>query len=220
VLRLARAGAHVFTFGRHEKELQEVLQAVKRAGGRADGITADASKPADIERVFKQADRALGGLDAYIANAALSAEGLTDMAEQDWRYVLETNLAGYLASTKEAVKRMQPNKQGHIVLIGSMSASVRESGSSVYVATKAAIQGFAEALRKEVNETGIHVSLIEPGAVNTDMQPDPPEEKARKVREHEMLEADDIASSVLHILSQPNRCSIVRMEIRPRRQLI
>jgi NADP-dependent 3-hydroxy acid dehydrogenase YdfG len=217
VLALARRGAHVFTFGRHEPELREVL---KEAGGRVAGVTADAAKVADIERVFEEADKALGGLDVYVSNAALSAEGLSDMKTEDWRYVLETNLSGYLCSTKAAIEIMKKQKQGKIILIGSMSASVREGGSSVYVATKSAIQGLAEALRKEVNEDGIHVCLIEPGAVNTDMQPDPEAEKEKQVREHKMLKPEDIANSVLHLLTQPDRCSIVRMEIRPRRQLI
>jgi NADP-dependent 3-hydroxy acid dehydrogenase YdfG len=77
--------------------------------------------------------------------------------------------------------------------IGSMSADVREKDSSVYVATKAGIQGFPEALRKEVNPLGIKVTLIEPGAVGTDMQPQTPREQRQLIEKMEMLRYGRIA---------------------------
>ena len=162
-------GAKVFTFGRHQQQLDEALSAMRDAGGQADGMVADSARAEDIQRVVEQAQQQLGGLDILINCAALGAESLAEMADEDWRYVIDTNLVGYLALTKEALRLMQEQGTGHIVLIGSMSAQVRESGSSVYVATKAAIEGFAESLRKEVNQKGIKVSLIEPGAVGSDM---------------------------------------------------
>lgn len=107
-----------------------------------------------------------------------------------------------------------------IVNIGSMSADVREKNSSVYVATKSGIQGFSEALRKEVNSLGIKVTLIEPGAVGTDMQPQPPEEQRQLEANMEMLKAEDIAACVLYTLTQPKRCDMVNIQIRPHLQII
>ena len=101
-----------------------------------------------------------------------------------------------------------------------MSADVREKGSSVYVATKAGIQGFSETLRKEVNPLGVKVTLIEPGAVGTDMQPSTPDEQREKTKELEMLKAEDIAQCVLYVLTQPKRCDVVEVKIRPHLQLI
>lgn len=101
-----------------------------------------------------------------------------------------------------------------------MSADVREENSSVYVATKSAIQGFSEALRKEVNPLGIKVSLIEPGAVDTDMQEDDPAEKKEQVKRFEMLKEEDVAWSILFCLAQPKRTDIVKLQIRPHLQLI
>lgn len=217
---LGSYGAKIFTFGRHQEQLDEVLDAIRQAGGQADGMTADVTEKGDIQQVFQQADEALGGLDILINSAALGAGSLSEMADSDWRYVIETNLVGYLATTKEALNRMQSQKKGHIVLIGSMSANVREEGSSVYVATKAAIQGLAESLRKEVNKDGIKVSLIEPGAVGSDMQSTTPEEERENQKTGEMLRAEDIAVCVHYILTQPERCDVVGIQIRPHLQLI
>ena len=213
-------GAKVFTFGRHQEPLDEALSAMRDAGGQADGIIADSARAEDIQRVIQQVETSLGGLDILINCAALGAESIAEMADEDWRYVIDTNLVGYLALTKEALRLMEKQGEGHIVLIGSMSAQVRESGSSVYVATKAAIEGFAESLRKEVNERGIKVSLVEPGAVGSDMQSTTPEEEKTAQERGEMLKAEDIAVCVHYILTQPKRCDVVGVQIRPHRQLI
>ncbi|CCH02723.1 short-chain dehydrogenase/reductase SDR [Fibrella aestuarina BUZ 2] len=217
---LGSYGAHIITFGRQQQALDEALDAIRAAGGQADGLIADSSKADDIKRLFAFADEKLGGLDVLVNNAALGAESLSEMSDTDWRYVIETNLIGYMATAKEALNRMQPQKHGHIVLIGSMSADVREAGSSVYVATKSAIQGFAESLRKEVNPDGIKVSLVEPGAVGSDMQDTTSDEERDKQASGEMLRAEDIAVAVHYILTQPRRCDVVSIQIRPHLQLI
>ncbi|GAB4030056.1 SDR family oxidoreductase [Spirosoma jeollabukense] len=219
-LLLSSYGANIVTFGRHQAQLDEVLSAIRAAGGQAEGIVADVAKPDDIQRVFQQVDERLGGLDMLINCAALSAESISEMADADWRYVIETNLIGYLATTKEALNRMKSQQRGHIVLVGSMSADVREEGSSVYVATKSAIQGFAESLRKEVNPLGIKISLVEPGAVGSDMQQTTPDEERERQHKGDMLRAEDIAVCVHYILTQPQRCDVVSVQIRPHLQLI
>ncbi len=133
---------------------------------------------------------------------------------------MKTNVLGYLACAHHAVERMKKRKAGHIVNIGSMSADVREKDSSVYVATKSAIQGFSESFRKEVNEQGIKVTLIEPGAVGTDMQPVSVPDQQTNIENLEMLRAEDIAGAVLFAVSQPERCDIVELKIRPHLQII
>ncbi len=119
----------------------------------------------------------------------------------EWQYILQVNLLGYMACAHEAIKRMKDKNGGHIINIGSMSADVREKGSSVYGSHQSGIQGFSEALRKEVNPLGVKVTLIEPGAVGTDMQPSSPDEQREKTKEMEMLKAEDIAQCVLYVIS-------------------
>jgi len=115
---------------------------------------------------------------------------------------------------------MRPRGSGHIVNIGSMSADQREPSNDVYVSTKAGIQGFTESLRKNVNKDNIRVSLIESGAVNTSIQEKPEAQKREKVEKMEMLEPEDIARCVLYVLTQPARCDVVSVQIRPVKQLI
>jgi NADP-dependent 3-hydroxy acid dehydrogenase YdfG len=137
-----------------------------------------------------------------------------------WRKMLDTNVLGYLQCAQEAIDRMLPRKDGHLLMVGSMSADLREPTNDVYAATKAAVQALCEALRKGVNKDGIRVTLIEPGAVDTPMQRKTPADKARRVRTMEMIEPADIAECILFALSQPKRVDIVEMRVRPLKQLI
>ena len=107
-----------------------------------------------------------------------------------------------------------------IINIGSMSAERREAGSSLYVATKSAVQGFTESLRKEVNQDGIRVALIEPGAVGTDLNDLPPEKQRQMEAELKMLKAEDIANYIYFILTEPQRVDVIVGEIRPHLQII
>jgi NADP-dependent 3-hydroxy acid dehydrogenase YdfG len=221
-LLLASKGANVLICGRHEPELNDAMEDLRATGGTVHGLVADTSSIDDIRRVFEEADRTLGGVDILINNAALAAEGAMDGDYTDWQYVVGTNLLGYIGCVQEGVRRMRARGGGHIVNIGSMSADVREPGSSVYVATKSGIQGFSEALRKEINKEGIKVTLIEPGLVGTDMTEEetPVEEQPKKQEEMKMLKAEDIAACVYYCLTQPKRCDVVSVQIRPHLQEI
>ena len=218
---LAKLGARVMVFGRYEKELQDALKDIrKEAQHEVYGFTADLALEENINRVFEEADKEFEKLDVLINNAAIGYGSVTDGTYKDWEFVVKTNLVGYMACTHEAVKRMKVQGEGHIINIGSLSAERREEGSSVYVATKSGIRGLSASLRKQVNPLGVKVSLIEPGAVDTDMQKKSTEEKQEKVQSLEMLTANDIAMSILYTLSQPKRCDIIELKIRPHLQKI
>lgn len=219
---LAR-GANVLIFGRHEKELNDALTQLKDSGkGKLFGLNADHSKSEDVEKVFQEVDTKLGGIDVLINNAAISGESLLEMDLESCRYLLDSNIFGYLACTKLAVARMQAKGEGHIVYVGSMSADEKEPDGNVYVATKCAVRGFSESFRKEVNEMGIKVTLIEPGSVGTDMvsEETPPEKQRQEQEAGRMLKAEDIAECICFALTQPARCDVVEMQVRPIFQLI
>lgn len=225
-VRLVAAGANVVTFGRHEADLQDALKEIRKeqsdGGGQVVGLIADSSKPEDMERVFRKADDAFGGVDILINNAALGGGSIVDSDLAEIQYVVATNLLGYMYCCKFAIERMKARGRGHIVSIGSMSSVVREKGSDLYVATKSGIEGFSEALRKQANEFGIKVTLIEPGLVGTDMTTDqvPKEQQPEKEAKGEMLKAEDIAECVYYALTQPERCDVVKVQIRPHKQAI
>lgn len=218
---LASQGARVMVFGRHDQELNDALKDIRQAGEEVFGLTADTANPEDIKRVFKEVDQQMGKLDVLINNAALGYNSIMEGSYEDCQYIVDTNLLGYMAMTHEAIERMKSQHEGHIINIGSMSADVREQDSSVCVATKSGIQRFSEALRKEVNSLGMKVTLIEPGAVGTDMQSQyPPEEQRKREEKIKMLKAEDIAACVLYALTQPKCCDVVSVQIRPHMQSI
>lgn len=219
---LVALGASVVILGRDRNDFDKAINKIRKLHpeGRIFGAPADVSDESDIKMIFELADKELGGLDILINNAALPADGVTKGNIPEWKYIIETNVLAYLSFTRHAIERMTASEMGHIVNIGSMSAETREETGTVYVTTKAAIQGFSAALRKEINPLGIKVSLIEPGAVTSDMQPGTKAEHRKKIEKMEMLEAEDIAMSVLFCLAQPQRSDVVTMQIRPFQQLI
>jgi NADP-dependent 3-hydroxy acid dehydrogenase YdfG len=221
-LELASLGANIVIAGSDETHLNDTLSSIsqQQLPGSVHGVIVDLATEEGINELFTEADRQLPRLDVIINNAALAFQGVSDGAYQEWRKVIGTNVLGYIACTRMAIDRMKPNKKGHIVNIGSMSADVREKDSSVYVATKSAIQGFSESFRKEVNEAGIKVTLIEPGAVGTDMQPVSVPDQEKQQENLEMLKAEDIAAAIIYALTQPERCDVVELKIKPHLQII
>lgn len=218
-LVLAAHGAHVLIFGRNEQPLAETLEAIRSIGGVAHGLTADQTRPEDIARVFRAADEQLERLDILVNNASLPARSvLVDTDYAEWDYVIRANVIGYIACTREAADRMKRNGGGHIVNIGSLSAKVREKGASLYVATKSAVEGLSESLRKELGDYDIKVSLIEPGSVGSGMVTETPTEQAERQAQGKMLKAEDIAWCVYYCLTQPKRCDILQVQICPNKQ--
>ena len=140
------------------------------------------------------------------------------MTEDELRYAVAADFTAYLATAHAAVEVMQDH--GDIVFIGSMSAHVLGSGSSVYAGMKAGIAGFSEALRKELGPKGIKVCNIEPGKTGADFQYESftAEEQADQINKEWMLRAEDIAVAVHYVLTQPRRAVVQQVTIAPRTQ--
>lgn len=209
---LAAEGAHVLTFGRHQETLDEALSDID---GTVKGIVADAATAEGIEQVFAQVDDQLGGIDILVACAALGAQPIHEMADADWRYVIDANLTGYLACARAAILRMEKRGGGHLLFVGSISTEIKAAGESVYAATKAGIHAFAETLRKEVADKGIRVGVIQPGSVDTEMQECSEGEKRAAIAEGRMLPAEHVADAILFMLTRSANCDIVNLRIEP-----
>ena len=213
---LASEGARVFVCGRDPAHLADALARIREVGD-GDGIAIDLAEEGAAERFVAAGAEAMGGFDIAVMNAAIAAEGLTDMEAEAVRYAIATDFTAYLLGAHAAAGRME---EGDLVLIGSMSAHVLGPGSTVYAGIKAGIAGFAEALRRELGEKGIRVALVEPGKTGADMQePDVPPEKQREmIRAETMLRAEDIAVGVHYLLTQPRRTVVQQLTIVPRAQ--
>jgi NAD(P)-dependent dehydrogenase (short-subunit alcohol dehydrogenase family) len=217
---LSARGARVVICGRHQEELDDALDALQRVGGEVKGVVADVARPDDVARLFEVCDEWSERLDVLVNNAALAADDVASTDPDSISYVVAANLLGPMYCTHHALARMRRRKAGVIVNVGSMSADVREPGSSVYVATKAGLQGFSGALRKEVGDDGVRVVLVEPGAVGTDMDEHPPGEQRPLEAKGELLTAEDVALVILGTLALPQRADVVEVAVRPRRQAI
>ena len=125
-----------------------------------------------------------------------------------------------MACTKAAIERMAARGQGHIVLISSVSADIPSPGESVYAASKAGVDGFALALRQELREKGISVSVVAPGAVATEMQDLTKDQQHEGIAREEILCPEDVADAIHYILTRPRRCDVHDLRIEPRMQKI
>jgi 3-hydroxy acid dehydrogenase/malonic semialdehyde reductase len=171
-----------------------------------------------MDVVFAAVDETLGGIDILVTCAAIGAEPIHEMEEEAWRYVVETNLIGTMAAARRAILRMDAQGSGHLLFVGSISTEIKAEGESVYSATKAGIQAFAETLRKEIATKNIKVSVIQPGSVSTPMQECSDDEKRQAIADHEMLYADEVADTIIFALTRSERADVVNLRIEPRVQ--
>jgi NADP-dependent 3-hydroxy acid dehydrogenase YdfG len=196
-------------------------EAATTLGPLASAMQIDVSVEADVNRVFDEIASTCGGLDVLVNNAGVMLLGTIVGADpEDWRRMLDTNVLGLLYMTHAAVEGMVEQGSGDIVNISSVAGRTARKGAGVYNASKWAVNAFSESLRQEVTGRGVRISLVEPGAVTTELNTHitQPEAKAASQRMHETiraLQADDIARAVVYLVSQPPHVAINEMLIRP-----
>jgi NADP-dependent 3-hydroxy acid dehydrogenase YdfG len=199
----AAAGAAVAVGARRADRLEELVGQIEAAGGRALALPTDVTDEAQAHRFIAGAHVRFGRLDAVVSNAGLMLLGpveTTDSAE--WRRMLEVNVLGVLYTTQAAVRIMRGSGTGHIVNVSSIAARRTRPSMGVYSLTKTGLNAFSEALRMEVAADGIRVTVIEPGAVESELldQNNPTVRDqiiARQAQTHTPLAADDIARAIV-----------------------
>lgn len=211
------AGARVIITDRHETDLRSALDAMSSADRSIASVTADISSKRGVARVFERVDEWLGGLDVLVACAGVGSGPLLDMDDDAWRAVIETNLVSYVACTKAAIERIKARnaKDGMIILIGSISVHIKAVGESVYNASKGGVASFAETLRKELMPEGIRVTLIEPGAIGSAMQPFDAKERSRLVARHQLLPPEEVAEAIMFAATRSSGVNVVTLRIEP-----
>jgi 3-hydroxy acid dehydrogenase/malonic semialdehyde reductase len=217
--RMVAEGARVLIADRDELDLRRVIDAIRASYDRCEieFVTGDLSNATGIARMFERVDDWLGSLDILVACAGVGSGPLMEMAEPDWRYVIESNLVSYVACTQGAIERMRATgiKHGLIILVGSISVHIKAVGESVYNASKGGVASFAETLRKELIPHNIRLTLIEPGAIASAMQPFSPEERSRRVDAYELLPPKEVADAVLFAASRGPGVDVVTLRIEP-----
>jgi 3-hydroxy acid dehydrogenase/malonic semialdehyde reductase len=223
VKRMQASGARVVASDRDDAALA-ALAAETDQGERSRIVTAtaDLSDKQHLARLFETVDRSLGGLDVLIACQGVGSGPLLEMDDEAWRYVIEANLMSYVACTKAAIDRIKASgsNDGMVILIGSISVHIKAVGESVYNAAKGGVASFAETLRKELMRENIRLTLIEPGAIGSAMQPYSAEDRARFVARHEMLSPDAVAEAIMFAATRPVGVDVVTLRIEPMHQKI
>ncbi|WP_420140075.1 SDR family NAD(P)-dependent oxidoreductase [Sphingomonas sp.] len=217
--QLIQHGARILITDRVEADLHATTEAARASNQAADihHVTADLSTSQGVAQMFAQVDDWLGGLDMLIACAGVGSGPLLEMDEPAWRYVIESNLVSYVACTQGAIQRMRVSgiKDGLIILVGSISVHIKAVGESVYNASKGGVASFAETLRKELIPHSIRLTLIEPGAIGSAMQPFSPEERARRVDAYELLPPEEVADAILFAATRGPGVDVVTLRIEP-----
>jgi NADP-dependent 3-hydroxy acid dehydrogenase YdfG len=175
---------------------------------RALAVRCDVTEWADQEALAASALDTFGRIDVVLANAGFGAKrGFLEATPEHWRSMVLTNVLG-VALTIRATLSAVKEARGHYLLTSSV-AGRRALAGSLYSATKWAVTGMGEALRQELNGTGVRVTLIEPGMVDTPFFDGPVSDA---------LEADDVARVVMFAVSQPERMDVNEILVRPTAQ--
>jgi 3-oxoacyl-[acyl-carrier protein] reductase len=168
---LAELGAHVvLTYVGGEAQAREAVEGIVAAGGKAEAVRVDVSDTAAAEQAIAEAAKRLGRLDALVANAGISIDGLLlRIKDEDFDRVLNVNLRGAVACARAAIKVMMRAKTGRVIFVSSVVGEMGNPGQTTYAASKAALLGVAKSLAKEYASRGITVNAVTPGYVDTDM---------------------------------------------------
>jgi 3-oxoacyl-[acyl-carrier protein] reductase len=170
--RLAAGGANVaITYTKGGDAAASVVKDIERAGGKAIAIQADATDARAVEAAVEKTVAALGGLDVLVNNAGTAIpQKFEDSALEDLDYMINLNLRGTFIATKAALKHM--NSGGRIIMIGScVGERLMTPGLVAYAATKGAVKMFSQGLSREVGNRGITVNNIQPGPIDTELNP-------------------------------------------------
>lgn len=214
--RMVANGARVLIADRGELELRAVIEGLG-ADAEVEAVTADLSSSTGLDRMFDRVDSWLGGLDILVACAGVGSGPLMEMDDAGWRYVIESNLVSYVACTKGAIDRIKASgtSDGMIILVGSISVHIKAVGESVYNAAKGGVASFAETLRKELIPENIRLTLIEPGAIGSAMQPYPEAERDRQIQAYKMLPPAEVAEAIMFAATRGPGVDVVTLRIEP-----
>jgi NADP-dependent 3-hydroxy acid dehydrogenase YdfG len=205
--RAAEAGYRLVLAARREERLEE-LAAELGGAERALAVRCDVTEWSDQERMAAAALEAFGRIDVSVANAGFGASrGFLEETPEYWKSMVLTNVYG-VALTIRATLPALKDSRGHLLLVGSV-AGRRALPGSLYSATKWAVTAMGESARQELNGTGVRVTLIEPGMVDTPFFDRRPKDA---------LSPDDVARAVLYAVGQPRHVDVNEILIRPTAQ--
>ena len=223
-LALANNGAAVVLTARRMGRLQEVAQDIEHKGGQALAIETDVTNLQQVKSMVQQVMDKWKRINILVNNAGVMLLGPVLGADvTDWERMVSINLMGTLYATHEVLPIMVSEGGGDIVNISSVAGRTTRPGSAVYNATKWGVGAFSDALRQEVTQYHIRVTIVEPGMVATELRehitnPQAKEQSEAFAQSIHQLQSQDIAATVIYAVTQPSRVGINEILIRPSEQ--
>jgi NADP-dependent 3-hydroxy acid dehydrogenase YdfG len=214
-LSLAREGASLVLVARRKPRLDELVEMVHSAGGRAIAVVGDVREEETAQRAMRAAKEHFGTVHILLNNAGMgNYKPLIETGAEEYDEMMDTNVRSTFLFTRHAVPLMIEQRSGTILMLSSMAGKYGFAGEAVYCATKFAQVGFAQALDKELRPSGIRVGVICPGGVKTEFALG----KGRTeegVAQSGMLDPEDVAEAVLLVCTLPAHGRIIEIQLRP-----
>ncbi len=225
-LALAEQGAAVALAARRKDRLAALSAKVREGGGTALVLAADVADEQQAGAVVERTVAEFGRLDTLVNNAGVMLLGPAVGAPLDeWQRMVQINLLGVLYCAHAALPHLLktaevgPRRVADLVNVSSVAGRVPRNGSGVYNATKHGVGAFSEALRQEVTQRHVRVSLVEPGAVATELSSHNRPQILEAIQQRfvgvERLRAEDIAEAITYIVTRPRHMAVNEMLIRP-----
>ena len=226
---LAAQGAAVALVARRKERLEALAQEIAAAGGRALVIEADITERDQARGSVAETVQELGRLDTVVNNAGVMLLGPAEHAPMDeWERMVSLNVQGFLyvahAALPDLLKAAEggPRRVADLIGISSVAGRVARNGSGVYNLTKFGVTAFSESLRQEFSRRHLRVSVVEPGAVETELadhlRPEVRGAMMQRFADMERLKAEDIADAVAYIVTRPRHMAVNEILIRPTEQ--
>ncbi len=229
-LALAERGAAVGLAARRTDRLDSLAESIRDRYGTAVVLEADVTDERHATEAVERTVSELGRLDILVNNAGVMLLGpVVDAPVEQWRRMNEVNLLGLLYATHAALPHLlraaeaKPRHVADLINISSVAGRVARSGSAVYNATKHGVGAFSEALRQEVTQRHLRVSLVEPGAVDTELtthnRPEVREQIDKRFEGLDILTSEDIADAIAYIVTRPRHVAVNETLVRPTQQV-
>jgi NADP-dependent 3-hydroxy acid dehydrogenase YdfG len=228
---LSARGATVAMAARRTDRLEALGGEIADGGGTALPVELDVSDREAAEAAVARTVEELGRLDILVNNAGVMLLGpMLEAPVEEWQQMVEVNLLGLMYMTKAAIPHLLEAAEGEangrgvadVVNISSVAGRIARRNSGVYNATKFGVGAFSESLRQELTRRHVRVSLVEPGAVATELQghnrPEVKEEIEKRFDDMEILQAEDIAEAIEFVITRPRHVAVNEVLVRPTEQ--
>jgi NADP-dependent 3-hydroxy acid dehydrogenase YdfG len=216
---LADEGLSVALAARRADRLESLADDIDDGPGEALVVPTDVTDREAVDDLVAETVDAFGDLDVLVNNAGVMLlQKVADADRDDWRTMVEVNLLGLMNASKAALPHLRGG--GDLVQVSSVAGRTTSETAAGYNATKWGVNGFTDALRKEETGNGVRTTVVEPGAVETELQEHIPDEAVKQriegwVESMEPLQPDDIAAAVLYAAGQPRHVSVNELLVRP-----